>query len=622
MDSSIKYIQDASKLIDRTISSGDLDKKVKSDVIKEFIRVMTENPFSNEAMADSCEDHYYGFMLRYMDKELADLLDQEYINQVLYDKACKLVDVQRANIVYIRAHKMDMGKLKNPDLDDYLGAVLTKYNNTTLIENTKAKEKEVFENYKAKDTFSAEGFKCFFALVSEYETLISKCRENKINCSKFQYSKVNEFKLDVQEFQRKFAKRQELYSEMYRLDQEIALSDQSSEFNIEILDKLISNCYALNELKMKCTKKNWDLPNLQCSSPENYINKYQLYKKMIEVDKIIAPLANVEDISKLRTLRKMCLLQKTNIQTCNGNGWKIPQLTVNHVDQLFTRSNSIVNSADRRRREKLTVAIVLVSIVLIVSTSVISYIHYHNTHTKIEYSLDELIGMDYKKVKREFQQAGFENVRVKEVDDGYLPAGQVFSVTINSNPDVVAGRSYRIDADVVIKYSSSNRTDITGFVDSWESQNYRNLEYTLEFNQFDVDIEEVFNDDLSNNGGIYSLTINGVPYDSGECWVPSGCDIDMVVYALAIQIDDDPDDFIGRDYEDVLDDLEDMGFDNIVFERKDDLITGILTPDGSIDSITINNSSSFDEDDVFCHDAEIVIVVHTFSGRDYRYLPD
>ena len=595
---------------------------MKADVVKELIRTISENPFSDDGIADSCEDHYYAFILRYIDKEMSDLLSQDFINQVLYDKALKFVEIQRANIIYVKTHKMDMGKLKNPDLDDYLESILAKYNNTTLIENTKAKENEVFESYKAKDTFSADGFKCFFALVSEYETLIGECRENNINCSKFQFGKVNELKLDVQEFQKRFAKRQELYGEMYKIDQEIASMDQSPEYSAELLDKLISKCYEMNELKLKCTKKNWDLPNLQCSSPEHYINKYQLYKKMIEVDKIIAPLANTDDISKLRTLRKMCLLQKNNIQTCKGNGWDIPNLTVNHVEQLFTRSNSIVNSADRKRREKLTIAVVLTSIALIVGVSIISYVHYHNTHTKIEYSSDELVGMDYKKVKREFQQAGFENVRIKEVDDGYLPAGQVFSVTINSNPDVVENRYYRKDADVVINYSSSERIDITNLVSSWDEDEYSDLRRKLELQGFDVDIDEVFNDDLSNNDGIYSLTVNGVPYNRGDCCVPPGCSIDMCIYALAICIDDEPDDFVGRDYENVLDDLEEMGFDNITFERKDDLITGILTAEGSIDSITINGSSTFDEDDVYCHDAEIVIVVHTFSGRDYRYIPD
>ncbi len=623
MKLSVKYIQDASKIIERTIDSSALDKKEKSDAIKALISTMTENPFIDSGRDDSCENYYYKFMVNYMDKELTDLFSQEFINQILYNKARVLVDVQRANIVFLKIHKIEFEKLNNPDLDEYLKLMNIKFNNTTLIEKTKNKEYEIFEKFRYRDAFSSSEFNTFFALVSEYESLINECRNNKLDCSRFRFNKVNEFKLDVQEFQKKYAKRQALYVELLKLDKEIVLLDETNEYNEELLNKLIEKCHAMNELMLKCKKKSWDLPPvIQCSSPGKSIDRYLLYKKMIETDKVIYPIVNAEDISKLKRLRTLCLAQRINIQTCNINNWKIPNLKVAQIDYLYEQSNHLIDVATKSRRKKITLTIVLISIVLIFSSVIWGNIYYKSTHSKINYSTDEIIGMNYRKAMRIFNSAGFENVREKEVDEGYLPSGQVCSVTINSNSNIVAGRSYRNDADVTIRYSSSDRIDITNIVDSWESEDYRNLIGILELRQFDVDVIEVFNDSLSYNGETESLIINGVPYQGGTCCVPPGCSIEFYVYALAIRIDDDPDFFIGRNYESVLDDLEEMGFDNIIFERTDDLITGFVTREESIESIEINNSSSFDEDDVFCHDVEIVITVHTFSGRHYPHIPD
>ena len=61
----------------------------------------------------------------------------------------------------------------------------------------------------------------------------------------------------------------------------------------------------------------------------------------------------------------------------------------------------------------------------------------------------------------------------------------------------------------------------------------------------------------------------------------------------------------------------DMGFENIEFERTDDLLIGFLEKDKSVESITINGESEFDEDDEYSYDAEIIITVNTFESNDY-----
>ncbi len=69
----------------------------------------------------------------------------------------------------------------------------------------------------------------------------------------------------------------------------------------------------------------------------------------------------------------------------------------------------------------------------------------------------------------------------------------------------------------------------------------------------------------------------------------------------------------GENYEDVRLILKNKGFTNIETKEKADLINGWLTPENSVESVSINGSTSFGENDEFFSDAKIVITYHTFK---------
>lgn len=74
-------------------------------------------------------------------------------------------------------------------------------------------------------------------------------------------------------------------------------------------------------------------------------------------------------------------------------------------------------------------------------------------------------------------------------------------------------------------------------------------------------------------------------------------------------------DLVGENYRDVEKILSSAGFSNISFEVMDDLITGWLTKDGSVERVSVNGYTSFDKSDKFLPDADIVITYHTFQGN-------
>ena len=72
-------------------------------------------------------------------------------------------------------------------------------------------------------------------------------------------------------------------------------------------------------------------------------------------------------------------------------------------------------------------------------------------------------------------------------------------------------------------------------------------------------------------------------------------------------------DYKGEQYEEVVQELEDLGFDNIETAQKKDLFTVWITKYGEVYKVSINGDSDFDEGDIFPEEAEVVVTYHTFK---------
>lgn len=69
----------------------------------------------------------------------------------------------------------------------------------------------------------------------------------------------------------------------------------------------------------------------------------------------------------------------------------------------------------------------------------------------------------------------------------------------------------------------------------------------------------------------------------------------------------------GENYEDIILEIKNLGFENIETVEKKDLINGWITKDGEIEKISIDGDSTFEEGDIFSKDAKVVITYHTFK---------
>lgn len=69
----------------------------------------------------------------------------------------------------------------------------------------------------------------------------------------------------------------------------------------------------------------------------------------------------------------------------------------------------------------------------------------------------------------------------------------------------------------------------------------------------------------------------------------------------------------GMNYMDVVEAFEDVGFINIIVNIEYDIITGWLTDDGEVGSVTISGDKKFDSYDKYRLDAEVIITYHAFK---------
>lgn len=71
----------------------------------------------------------------------------------------------------------------------------------------------------------------------------------------------------------------------------------------------------------------------------------------------------------------------------------------------------------------------------------------------------------------------------------------------------------------------------------------------------------------------------------------------------------------GANYQDVMGKFEEAGFENITLEVEYDIITGWITDDGKVKSVTVNDDGKFASGKEYRADVEVVITYHTYRSN-------
>ncbi len=72
----------------------------------------------------------------------------------------------------------------------------------------------------------------------------------------------------------------------------------------------------------------------------------------------------------------------------------------------------------------------------------------------------------------------------------------------------------------------------------------------------------------------------------------------------------------GKNYQEVIDAFTAKGFMNIKTEKLEDLVTGWLTKDGEVESVSVDGNKDYKADTWYPNDVEVVISYHTFPVKE------
>ncbi len=246
-------------------------------------------------------------------------------------------------------------------------------------------------------------------------------------------------------------------------------------------------------------------------------------------------------------------------------------------------------------------------------------ISYYTLKISIGSSNAQYIGLDYKSVVDSLKKNGFTNVQTEEVKTGWAKPNSVVSVMINNSSSFEVGQIYDPGVRIVVKYSSNDRVDATNYFKDWKTSNYSTVQKALTSAGFNNVIVMSKNTTAkAQNQMIAGLTIKGEAYTEGDCFLQKSAPIVIEYYNLKITPGKAANDYTPNTagyYSTVVSELKTLGFTNIKVYRENDLITGLLNKEGSVDSISIAGKDSFTATDSFNYDSEIVILVHTFEGK-------
>lgn len=131
-----------------------------------------------------------------------------------------------------------------------------------------------------------------------------------------------------------------------------------------------------------------------------------------------------------------------------------------------------------------------------------------------------------------------------------------------------------------------------------------------------IPVKDICNENSYFVGEVAQVVINGQSWvDEGEL-VPYDAEI-FISYHMKKEIAIP---FASRkahrcNYEELVQELFSLGFTEIYTMEVDDLATGWITKDGSVEKVLIGNKDTFSKGTVFEYDTEIVVEYHTFAKK-------
>lgn len=239
---------------------------------------------------------------------------------------------------------------------------------------------------------------------------------------------------------------------------------------------------------------------------------------------------------------------------------------------------------------------------------------------EIPQSSYEMKDQDYVKVCADLKDAGFENIVLCPKYDVKFYEGKkngvIQSVSIDGKDEFYQGDWVPYDSKIRITYRTKEL--------DYEGEKYKEVQNKLESIGF-VDVTCVPLNDLNSSddkkaGKVKSVLIGDVEYSKA-----STLNLFQPVFIkyhsekkasdTQIKITKSSKKLKGEDYQDVVAELEKMGFSNIETVPLGDLKKGIIHKDGHVKEVSIGGETKFKDGEIFDMDAVVIVSYHSYPNK-------
>ena len=141
--------------------------------------------------------------------------------------------------------------------------------------------------------------------------------------------------------------------------------------------------------------------------------------------------------------------------------------------------------------------------------------------------------------------------------------------------------------------------------------------YNRAFNNIKVTpIKDIYINSTKLEGEVEQIIVNGISFFDSNDSFPYNVEIIITYHEKReITLPFDAKRLSRQNYTEVRDVLMELGFTKIYELPINDLITGWLTQNGSVEKVSIAGNDTFIKNSIYKYDAEIIIKYHTFKSR-------
>lgn len=608
------YLDESTRKILEIVSSPDIEEEERNVIVSAFSDELV-NSISDTSNLRDCDLLIYSVSLKYIDSRLSRILADDKVSYAEYEKAIRLCKRQRELIQLFTNNKWDIPPICNTELRQCEDVLRKRQESDSISSKIIEEDQRIDELMRqAQAELSVQACNLLFGLLNELESDIEMCKKKKTSLPEIRNKNTKKIAKRVMEIKKIAEQKEILHQSICELDLQIDGIISLQKTTPEQWQEVISLCQEQIELLSECNKKQWSLPLLKCSSPSDIIMRYKHYQTMVKLDNDI--ISNRDALSTRKQYKAFygnCSQQKSNIETCERNNWKMPDLEVINPAEL-----SKIVQAERHKKEKTktikrTLILTGTAITALITLIIFGVQKYREGKVQIPFDASYAFGESLDTIYNELDNAGFENIIKKQDTSGWQNSDEVLNVTIDNLSNYKKDSYKKADVSVVITYSSSGRIYVTDMLKDWKKSDYLTLAETLRSAGFtNVITKEIDTADKQQDHLISALELNGINYMNEHCYLPFNAPIVISYYSLKIGIGNSNIEFIGQDYQTVVTSLTERGFTNV---HKEAINTG-FAKGKTIVGVTVNNVDTYGSGETFAPDVKIVVKYSSDNRAD------